>query len=440
MAFQTDNESPIEIENLGEVEGSNFIPLLTTGSFEMKKLGVVGEELGEPKGESWSTLNLPLHLKWDGSNNYLQTTDATGWGSDECLHFRDAAKVDAFFCADDPAGEALWMHAEGKLQSFGDPTQCLSTTTGEHPKLVACTSVAAHDQWEIPRMGAGYGQLKSKAQGKCVLPVQGQGARAVELVDCGEETTKWKATEPPKSSSGQGMCTMRWPKDAEGKTVYSNVPQRRSCFSTTGTDMGQWSHELVMEADINAGFSIEEGRLLNHRIGDAPLGGIIDAQQCATKCRDTDSCRAFNYEEGKKECELVSEKREGGAPMDFDQGSTATGWKYHEPKTSTVNTKCIANCLPSQVARIDFPITGAKFEVSAGKIPSAVATHFDSVLFGGLTDLNQRDKCFANVDAIVVEANRARWVRPEVDSDLHHALCRMKPCCHCTQCHLVICM
>jgi len=52
------------------------------------------------------------------------------------------------------------------------------------------------------------------------------------------------------------------------------------------------------------------------------------------------------------------------APMNFDQGDNATSWTYYEPKTSTVNTKCESNCLPSQASSspMTIPMTANQAE------------------------------------------------------------------------------
>jgi len=397
------DEAVVSLDMLGEGSAASSA-LVSTGSFEMSKLTAVSEELGEGAGSSnaatWVSVSMPVRLKWDGSDSYLETTDATGWGSDECLMFRDEAKVDNFFCDDDPAGEALWLFNDGKLQSFGDPTNCLVATADGGTAFQGCDQVPAEAKWEVPPQTGGYGKLRSVNMNSCAVPVDGQGARKIQMVSCDDTAvTKWKNNELL-----EGMCTQRWPKDASGKSVYSNVPSRRSCFSTTGREMGKWGHELVLEATAEAGFHTTEGaRLLNSRIGADPLTNVADAESCAQKCKDATGCRSFNYDAGVKSCELSTESQATAAPMNFDQGDNATSWTYYEPKTSTVNTKCESNCLPSQVARLDFPTTGAKFGDSQGLLPTAVSDHFDSSIFGGMSDIEQRAECFAKVDAIVIE-------------------------------------
>merc|ERR1711939_13294 len=115
-----------------------------------------------------------MQLKWSTSG-------------DECLQFRDdETKVDSFFCDDDPAGEALWMLNEGKLQSWGDPSKCLYTDDSDEPKLQDCSGVAALDKWELPVQGGSFNNLRSKAREKCLIPVEGLGPRKVQLVPCKE--------------------------------------------------------------------------------------------------------------------------------------------------------------------------------------------------------------------------------------------------------------
>lgn len=364
------------------------------------------EELGEGSGTSFIHVSLPIQIKWDGSDNYLATTDATGWGSDECLQFRDEAKVDRFFCGDDPAGEALWTHVEGKLQSWGDPTQCLYTDDSEFPKQKSCDTVDASDTWELPGTGGGYGILKSTSKSKCVIPAAGQGPRSIQLVDCTEsDITKWKTTQPLLGENGKGLCSTQWSKDANGKPIFSDVPQRRSCFTTTGTALGQWNHEVVLQSDVASGFTTTlASRLLNHRIGEQPLANTADEETCSKECRAAAGCHSFNYNGVTKDCELTAETKATVAPMDFDQSSASADWTHYEPQTTTVNTKCTSGCLPSQTIRIDFPISGAKFgDDSTGLLPSAVASHFDSILFGGDADADAQAVCFSQVDAIVVE-------------------------------------
>ena len=208
-----------------------------------------------------------------------------------CLHTHPqlAAQVDNFFCDDDPAGEALWLFNDGKLQSFGDPTNCLVATADggtafqvhEPPPVCnleparreccqGCDQVPAEAKWEVcaceastllavpsdslgrsqvPPQTGGYGKLRSVNMNSCAVPVDGQGARKIQMVSCDDTAVmKWKNNELL-----EGLCTQRWPKDASGKSVYSNVPSRRSCFSTTGREMGKWGHELVLEVQQSRG-------------------------------------------------------------------------------------------------------------------------------------------------------------------------------------------
>jgi hypothetical protein len=361
-----------------------------------------GEELGEGT-IAWTHIAQPLQIKWDASNSYLNT-QATGWGKDQCLQFRDEAKVDGFSCQDDPAGESLWMHTSGKLVSFGDPTKCLATDSTNEPKLQDCDTVPTGDTWQIPTVSGGYGKLRSVAKSLCLHPVDGQGSRKLQFSACTDTTLmKWKVDIASGNPATKGLCTNRWPKDVSGKPTYSNVPLRRSCFATTGSALGVWSDEPVLESDVAAGFHITPGaRLTNHRMGLAPLAGIDTPEICSERCKETPGCRTFNYDPGVKSCELVSQTKASAPSLDFLENATLTT-SYYEPKMSTVNTRCESNCLPSQVTRLQYPVMGSKFGDSQGLMPTAIADHFDSILFGGSADANQRAECFAKVDAIVIE-------------------------------------
>merc|ERR1712096_64005 len=94
--------------------------VIATGKYTMAPLTTTREELGESASGTWSNVALPVQLRWGKDN--------------ECLHFRSEAKVDAFFCGDDPAGEAAWTLVDGKLRAWGDETQCLHTDDSDEPQ------------------------------------------------------------------------------------------------------------------------------------------------------------------------------------------------------------------------------------------------------------------------------------------------------------------
>merc|ERR1712216_271455 len=344
-----------------------------------------GSELGEGSGSAiWTNVNLPMQLLWAATK-------------DECLQFKDVAKVDSFVCGDDPAGEALWMLNEGKLQLWGDPSMCLKTDDTDEPKLGTCATVAEHDKWEIPEQGGAYNNLKSSFRKKCLQPSLGVGPRKVQLVDCSLDTAKWK-NDP--AQGGKGLCTLRWLQDADGKILYSQVPQKRSCYVSTGTSVGVWGNEIVLQSELQDAFTTKAGRLVNRTIGTA-LNQVADALACGKKCREeTEECRAFNYNQGLRACELLSATVEGSPPMQFDQEETS--WSYHAAKLTTVGTKCKSNCLPMQTSRLGYPRTGVKFGDSNGILPHLIAARFDATVFGGVSNADHA-ACHANVDAITIE-------------------------------------
>lgn len=196
---------------------------------------------------------------------------------------------------------------------------CLATDETEELKLQDCSGVAAHDTWEVPRQGGSFNNIKSTSKEKCLVPVEGQGPRKLQLQECTEDTAKWKNDEA--KGGERGMCTVRWPVDqVKGETKYGAVPHRRSCFATTGSDIGKWSSEIVVQASIERGFSQQGGRLDKHSIGTRPLPEVKDPHACSHKCKETVGCRAFNYEQGTKSCDLLSATVSDAAPMDFEDG------------------------------------------------------------------------------------------------------------------------
>jgi len=372
-----------ELASLEEAGGS--ATLIASGKFKMSKpaspgVRLLGESLTTTGAGDWTHVSLPIQLKWSAKS--------------ECLQFRKTPKVDAFFCGDDPAGEAAWTLSNGKLQSWGNPNMCL-TTSGSQLELRDCASA---DTWTTPPVGGGFTALKAK--GKCVMPASGNGPRSVKLGSCKSGSSKWKADRVP--GGRKGVCSVRWKKGADGKAVYSGVPEHRRCFSSTGTDLGVWRSEIVMSSSVAEGFrKFSPARLLNHTRTEPDATADEDA--CAKKCAQKSGCKAFNFNSKSTMCELVRAAKGSVAPMYFDQGSAATDWAYYEPKVSTVNTKCTANCLPRQVQRIDYAGNGVKFGDSGGLLPDVVAGHFDEVVFFGTKDTKTRAECHANVDAITLE-------------------------------------
>jgi hypothetical protein len=174
--------------------------------------------------------------------------------------------------------------------------------------------------------------------------------------------------------------------------------------------VGTWHDEVVLQGEVGDGFNQEDGRLLNHRIGEMMLS-VDTPKACATRCRDTGACKAFNYHATLHKCELLGEIKgtleaatdangvQVVAPMDFDQSEEASGWMYYEPKASTVGTKCTSGCLPKQVMRITYPVASVSFTSSIGLLPDTVAAHFDEVVFAG----DSQSECFNQVDGITLE-------------------------------------
>jgi hypothetical protein len=392
---------------------------IASGTIEMSTSG------GTLAAAGWVHVKEPVRFKWSTEN--------------ECFSFQAEGKVDAMLCKDDPEGEAVWVVADNQLRQWGDQGICLATEDGtEEVQLKECGTVSEQDGWSTPEIGGVYNEIKSLKQDLCLVPVDGSGPRSVKLGACGEDATHWKADNVDGKA---GTCAIRWPTDSEGLDDQSGLPAHRSCFHSTGHNMGTW-HDDVVFGDLGA--PTAQGRLQNHAMLDAP-STAENVAQCAAQCADKAGCRGFNFSPDQLLCELVKQSRADADPADFDQSAEASEWSFYEPQTITPGTSCTAGCLPATTTRLQFPSqSGGKFVDSAPDgLPTAAATKFDATVFSTSETVGEDEaECMAEADGVTVEVTSycevAKAVRCKPDStDLTKEACDETKESHCRRMVLV---